>query len=432
MRIRDKASVEEKWRTKVRNRVFRRFVYFVAPVLVYLTFALITWIHAENMRNGFAEFMTDQVGKIIRFFGNAPSDLMTFFERFFNIAYFVMSLSVFILLLLMVLKVRRVRKDRRTDQFSERFKNIGLTNKQGEAPIFSKKMDDPAVIDGKIYIFEDADIDFGRFSDAPVIRGLRNIFCGFVRPDFGDKYGQLRFYVKPSAKIICQPLSVRDTWLVKNMIHCGIFGSTGSGKTYGMAFLLWLYCEYAETENIEMSVHLFDQKLSFAEKLGVSDSASFCYGLSVLEGFEKLLEEFDKIKLAPDGKMRVILIDEYISLVDRLDRKQADRVKSILSTLVFESREYGYHVILAGQAGHSERFGAGARDSLTSKILFGNPSETEKRMLFPDDVGLMDAHNRVGEGYMRIDGMQHVERFSIIDAVPDFAEIGAKLREYMM
>ncbi len=71
------------------------------------------------------------------------------------------------------------------------------------------------------------------------------------------------------------------------------------------------------------------------------------------------------------------------------------------------------------------------RTSLTDKFLFGNPTPTEQEMIFPTDVGLMDSKNQVGEFYMRLVNMPYVERCSIFNAVPPFAEIGKKLKKYM-
>jgi hypothetical protein len=324
-------------------------------------------------------------------------------------------------------------KEIKIEDFAERLKNIGLTNSQGNSMEFIKRIDNPHDVGGEIYIFVDADVDYGKLNDATVIRGLRNIFRGLVRPDPGQVYGEIQFFVKPSAKIKCNPLTAEDTWIVRSVVHAGIFGAPGKGKTTGIAFLLNLYCIEAENKGTGLEIHLFDQKPSFAQKLGVSDSASFYYGTKgVLSGLEQIVEQYEQIKFSPDGVKRLVCIDEYITLVDRLDNKQTKHLHTLLGTLIYEAREFGYSVILAGQASHAERFGAGMRDCLTSRIFFGSPSsDGEKKMLFPNDVGLMDAHNACGELFMQIDGMEHVERFSIVDAVPDFAEIGERMRKYM-
>lgn len=111
-----------------------------------------------------------------------------------------------------------------------------------------------------------------------------------------------------------------------------------------------LYCDYAEANKIEVQIDLCDQKLDFARDLGIEKSKSFHYGLDVLSAIEQLYADFEQVKLNPDGKMRIIVIDEYVTLIDKLSRKDADRLKLLLGILIFESRSYSYHILLAGQA----------------------------------------------------------------------------------
>ena len=147
----------------------------------------------------------------------------------------------------------------------------------------------------------------------------------------------------PSCKSSCRQLSTNDTWLVQNIIHLGIFGNTGSGKTVGIAYFLNLYCDYAETNNIDMEIILCDQKITFAQKLGVENSKSFYYGEDVFSAFEEIYEKFEQIKLKPDGKKRIIVIDEFVTLTEKLDPKRSQRLKSLLGVLIFETREYRLH-----------------------------------------------------------------------------------------
>lgn len=96
-----------------------------------------------------------------------------------------------------------------------------------------------------------------------------------------------------------------------------------------------------------MELILCDQKLTFAQKLGVENSKSFYYGEDVFSAIEDVYNKFEQVKLKPDGKKRIIVIDEYVTLVDKLDKKRADRLRSLLGVLIFESREYNYTFILA-------------------------------------------------------------------------------------
>ena len=421
-----------KWQKRIRIKKILRRCALAALLLAFCLFGCYLWNKVGDLRFGFASSMAKWTSGIIRLFGSVPDNLAEHFETAFIVAFGVVVAVLFVFLILGGYKLKRYIIEHEADEFAGRFENIGLTNERGGTLEYLGKQDDPNTIDGVIYTFADSDVDYGMFNDPIIMRGLRNIFHGFVRPDFGKVYGVLQFFVKPSAKANCVSLTSKNTWIVRHMNAAGIFGAPGSGKTFGLAFLMWLYCLDADTRNIDMEFVLCDQKLTFAQKLGVEASPSFYYGPRVLDGLENAVATLDKVKLNPDGKIRVYVLDEMITFLERLERKQADRAKSLLATLVFEGREYGFKVILAGQSSHAERFSAGVRDSLTSKFFFGSPSENEKRMLFPSDVGLMDAHNTVGEGYYHVEAvMPHVERFSIKDAVPDFAEIGALVRRHM-
>ena len=71
----------------------------------------------------------------------------------------------------------------------------------------------------EIYYFDDVDVDYGKFNEPVIIRGLRNIFRGYVSPDVGTMYGQCKFYVLPSCKSSYRQLTINDTWLVQNIVH---------------------------------------------------------------------------------------------------------------------------------------------------------------------------------------------------------------------
>lgn len=421
-----------KWRKILRIKKILRLCASTALLLTFWSLVGYLWHDVGDFRFGFASFMAKWTSGIIRLFGSIPDNLVKHFETVFVVAFLVIFVILFIILLRGFFKVKKIVIEHNAESYSEHFKNIGLTNKNGGTPQYLSKASDPNSVNGIVYIFDDADIDTVLLDDPTIVRGLRNVFHGLVRNDAAP-YGKLKLCVTPSEKISCIPLISKDTWIVQNINAAGIFGAPGSGKTVGLAFLMWLYCLDADTRNINMEFVLMDQKQIFAQKLGIADSNSFYYGERVLDGLETAVETLDKIKLNPDGTIRVYVLDEMITFLERLnDRKKADRAKALLSILVFEGREYGFKVILAGQSSHAERFSAGVRESLTTKFFYGSPSPNEKLMIFPTDVGLMDARNSIGEGYFRIDPiMPHVERFSIKDAVPDFTVIGALIRKYM-
>ncbi len=315
--IRSRNIPADKWKKTIIIRKIMRIFLFVLPLLIYSIIALILWLNID----------------------------MT---KILNIIFIVVAIVGFFGLLYLILKFKQIIKNYIIEDYEEHFRNIGLTNKQGNTPIFRKMKYDKNVSGKEIYYFDDVDVDYGKFNEPVVIRGLRNIFRGYVTPSEGNMYGQFRFYVIPSCKSSCRQLTINDTWLVQNIIHLGIFGRYSVvGKTVAIAYFLYLYCLYVEANSIDMEITICDQKMTFAKRLGVEKSKSFHYGLDVLSAIEQICANFEQIKLNPDGKIRIIVCDEYISLVDKLPPKEATHLKLILGALIFESREYNYHIILA-------------------------------------------------------------------------------------
>ena len=186
--IRRRNIPADKWKQTIIIRKAMRIFLFVLPLLLYSIIALILWLKFDMTKT-------------------------------LNIIFIVIAIAGFIGLLYLILKFKKIIKDYIIEDYEEHFKNIGLTNKQNNAPIFRKMQYDPDNVGQEIYYFEDVDVDYGKFEEPIVIRGLRTIFRGFVSPNEGNTYGQIQFHVIPSCKSSCRMLTTNDTWLVQNIIH---------------------------------------------------------------------------------------------------------------------------------------------------------------------------------------------------------------------
>lgn len=80
--------------------------------------------------------------------------------KIFNIIFIVISIVGFIGLLYLILKFKKIVKDYIIEDYEEHFKNIGLTNKQNNAPVYRKMQYDPNNVGQEIYYFDDVDVDF--------------------------------------------------------------------------------------------------------------------------------------------------------------------------------------------------------------------------------------------------------------------------------
>lgn len=190
--IRSRNIPADKWKKTIILRKIMRIFLFVLPLLLYCITALILWLKFDMTKT-------------------------------FNIIFIVIFIIVFLALLYLIVKFRIMVKNYIQEAYEEHFKNIGLTNKQNNAPVYKKMKYDPNNVGQEIYYFDDVDVDYSNFFKPVVIRGLRSIFQGYVRPDAGSKYGQFKLCVTPTSKASCINLTINDTWLVENCIHIRYF-----------------------------------------------------------------------------------------------------------------------------------------------------------------------------------------------------------------
>ena len=80
--------------------------------------------------------------------------------KIFNIIFIIIAIAGFIGLLYLILKFKKIIKDYIKQDYKNHFKNIGLVNKQNNAPVYRKMQYDPNNVSQEIYYFDDVDVDF--------------------------------------------------------------------------------------------------------------------------------------------------------------------------------------------------------------------------------------------------------------------------------
>lgn len=127
--IRSRNIPSEKWKKTIIIRKILHIFLFVLPLLLYFITALILWIKID----------------------------MT---KIFNIIFIIIAIAGFIGLLYLILKFKKIIKDYIKQDYKKHFKNIGLVNKQNNAPVYRKMQYDPDNVGQEIYYFDDVDVDF--------------------------------------------------------------------------------------------------------------------------------------------------------------------------------------------------------------------------------------------------------------------------------
>lgn len=188
--------------------------------------------------------------------------------------------------------------------------------------------------------------------------------------------------------------------------HALITGSSGSGKSYALLYLLGQLLK--SEPNIEIYFCDFKNSEDFAFLNGLSHyySSNSCY-----EGIMDFYNSFTNARATGEIKVRHILIfDEYPSFVNYLQMKdKANKTKYVndvlgaISEILMLGRGIKYGIWIVTQRADSSLFNNGARDNFMLVIALGRLSKEQKTMLFSGE-DIPDGINKQGEGLLLADG----------------------------
>lgn len=193
----------------------------------------------------------------------------------------------------------------------------------------------------------------------------------------------------------------------------------GTGKSYT---LLTILCKLAKhIENVVIIICDYKNSSIFAP---FRNSNNY-YGYDkVVEGIKEFYEELQYRMKTDDEErkkqVRVLLLDEFSSVIDALDNKEND-LKGKVAYILNMGREYNMKLIIGMQRADSEFFKSGSRDNFRIKLALGNISAEQTRMLGLDKSKMTETNEGVGEGYLHIDGADieqvKIEKIENLDEV---------------
>lgn len=212
--------------------------------------------------------------------------------------------------------------------------------------------------------------------------------------------------------------------------HFLISGQSGSGKSY----LANQIVVQAIIKGYE--VVILDPKRSYGL---YRDFADYSYELDDIvsklksvetemsERMKQLQPELDKNPnvLAVDVgfKPMLVVIEEYISLISSLDKKQKEEVERIVKNLSVLARQSNIHILMVMQAAGTENINATTRSNLT-KILLGNAQSNILTATFGTGADIPNVHSKMskGEGLIQLDRITML-RVPKIDDIENFKEV---------
>jgi hypothetical protein len=221
-------------------------------------------------------------------------------------------------------------------------------------------------------------------------------------------------------------ISHKDKKLTDGMINLLCVGKTGSGKSYALLTILYLFARF---KNANITICDF-KKSSFVQ---FAEMPNFYGYEDVPTGIREFYKEFDERLKEGNAErnknVKVLLIDEYGALISSRERKEADELKSMVATMLFMGRSLGMIILIGIQRADSEHFRAGARDQFSAILALGNLSKEQKSMLFSEYKDEMTTRNGLGKGYLYRD-WHGIERVKIAK-IRNFGKFNDCIREAM-
>lgn len=235
------------------------------------------------------------------------------------------------------------------------------------------------------------------------------------------KYEDMKNYIPEQYSIMeyihkIKSLGLFDLYFDKKHIvnindypHFLISGASGSGKSY-LANQIVIQAIIKEWE-----VLICDLKRSYGLYKAYTDYSyeidDIIEKLQSVEAemnlrMQKLQPELDKNPraLAVDigYKPMLVVIEEYISLISSLDKKQKEEVERCVKNISVLARQSNIHLMIVMQSAGTENINSTTRSNLT-KVLLGNAQSNIITATFGTGVDIPNAKMNKGEGLIQLD-----------------------------
>lgn len=212
-----------------------------------------------------------------------------------------------------------------------------------------------------------------------------------------------------------------------------ISGASGAGKSYLVYAMLGKYLQnytVLDGKRQQSELYVIDPKQSDIYKhCQFSGMPKERYGTTVADAFEivkRVTEEMEKRKAIYEKSEKfdvcmvdlgyppiLLLIDEYSSLVNMMDKKQRTDFDKLMGNLLRLSRQLSIGVWVISQSPDAKTFGdSGTRSQLVNSIYMGMPDQQASLMMFNRSQKDLPVVTDVGEGLSSIDGSEPQKFYS--------------------
>lgn len=214
------------------------------------------------------------------------------------------------------------------------------------------------------------------------------------------------------------PLQPGLDWNIAKSPHAIISGSTGSGKSYLSNYLIALsaikgcYLILADPKRSDLSAmadfmpeHRVSHDPSGILKLVQNAVEIMTKRYELMDSLRRERKELFQSDFSQYGFCPVLLVvEELASLVSALDRSSRNEFDSLIKRITLQGRQAGVGLVSIMQQPNASNIATESRSQTGLRIMLGNATQSEYRMLFGDNFVLSTSAQGVGRGYCSVLG----------------------------
>lgn len=183
--------------------------------------------------------------------------------------------------------------------------------------------------------------------------------------------------------------------------HWYIGGASGGGKTVAAMLLMVKLAMSRPDLKVWVMDFKGDDQLSYLAEIEGTRYAKYTDALTTLDDFYKVFQA--RLSGDKDRSPCWLWSDEMAAMLLTLPKKDAEEVKTKLSSILMMGRSMGCQLLLTMQRSDASFFTGGAKLNIGNVLLLGNPGHTETTML-DMDRSLLVPVNGVGGGHLMVNG----------------------------
>lgn len=234
-------------------------------------------------------------------------------------------------------------------------------------------------------------------------------------PDSMFKTAQTLAYSKGKWGI---PLQPNLDWDISKSPHAIISGTTGSGKSYFTNYLIAMsaikgcYLILADPKRSDLSAmadympeHRVAHNPEDILELAHSTVNIMAKRYELMDTFRREHKELFQSDFSQYGFCPVLLVvEELASLVSAFDKSSRNEFDSLIKRITLQGRQAGVGLVSIMQQPNANNIATESRSQTGLRIMLGNATQSEYRMLFGDNFMPSTSAQGVGRGYCSVLG----------------------------